>query len=91
MALALTPSAARRPERPRSAETYAQWLEPQLGKAFYVAVETVIATSKGKTSAVPAGAREFTLAGIGEDFAWFENRTERVALPLAALRVVLAN
>lgn len=91
IALALTPSPARPPESPRLAETYAQWLEPQLGKAFYVSADATIATAKRRTSAVPAGAREFTLAGIGEDFAWFENQAERVAVPLATLRVVLAD
>lgn len=91
IALALTPSPVRSPEPPRLAETYAEWLEPQLGKAFYVSADATIATAKRRTSAVPEGAQEFTLAGIGEDFAWFENQTERVAVPLTALRVVLAN
>lgn len=48
-----------------------------------------MATERTKTTVVPAGEGKFELAGVGEDFAWFENKSDRVCVPLATLRVVL--
>ena len=68
---------------------YAEWLSPHVGKEFFVSENLTIATERARTTSVPSGAVAFTLAGVGTDFVWFENKTDRVSVPLASLRVVL--
>jgi hypothetical protein len=74
------------------ANAYADWLVPYIGKDFYVSADWTVATEKKRTSSVPVDsvAGEFTLAAVGQDFVYFENRSDRVCVPLAALRAVLS-
>ena len=68
---------------------YAEWLSPHVGKEFFVSENLTVATERARTTALPSGAVGFTLAGVGTDFVWFENKTDRVGVPLASLRVAL--
>lgn len=74
------------PAQKRLAEAYADWLTPYIGKAFYLSPDATMATEKARTNAVPDGAEEVTLAGVGQDFAWFEGTSGHVCVPLVALR-----
>lgn len=74
---------------PAKANTYADWLVLHVGRPFYLSTDWTVATERTQTTAVPEGHGKFTLTGVGEDFAWFENKSDRVCVPLAALRVVL--
>jgi hypothetical protein len=49
-----------------------------------------VATEKKRTSAVPEGAREFQLAAVGQDYVTFDSASDRVCVPLVALRAVFA-
>lgn len=69
--------------------TNAEWLSPHVGKEFFVSENLTVATERARTTAVPSGAVAFTLAGVGTEFDWFENKTDRVSVPLASLRVAL--
>ena len=83
---------ANRPQGPvpgRIANTYADWLVAYIGKDFYLSPDWTVATEKRRTSAVPEGAREFKLAGVGPDFVYFDGASDRVCVPLVALRAVL--
>ena len=89
-ALLMAPSAPQQgPVPQRNAIAYGDWLVPYIGKPFYVSPDWTVATEKARTSAVPDGAAEFTLASVAQDFVYFESKTERVCVPLAALRAVL--
>jgi hypothetical protein len=74
---------------PPKANSYADWLVLHVGRHFYLSADWTVAIERTKTTAVPAGEGKFELTGVGEDFAWFENKSDRVCVPLAALRVVL--
>ncbi len=90
--LFMAPSAApHRPATQRMAVTYADWLLPHVGKQFYLSADRTIATEKTRTSAMPVGADgEFTLAAVHQDFVYFENKSDRVCVPLTVLRTALA-
>lgn len=80
------------PQRPgphRLGHAYADWLVSYVGKDFYLSADWTVATAKRRTSAVPEGAKEFTLAAVGQDFVYFESATDRVCVPVVALRAVL--
>ena len=88
--LFMAPSTA--PQRPgpqRMATSYADWLVAYIGKDFYLSADWSVATEKKRTSNVPEGAREFKLAGIGQDFVYFESASDRVCVPVVVIRVVL--
>ncbi len=88
--LSLAPSfATQRPASIAADGRYSEWLSPHVGKEFFVSTELSVATEKARTAAVPAGAIAFTLVDVGQDYVWFENKTDRVSVPLAALRVSL--
>ncbi len=90
VALLLAPSpSSQRPVPQRMANAYADWLVPYVGKDFYLSADWTVATEKDRTSAVPDGAREFKLAGVGQDFVYFESTSECVCVPLVVLRAVL--
>jgi hypothetical protein len=90
-ALFMAPSTP--PQRPvpqRMANAYADWLVPYIGKDFYLSADWTVATEKKRTSSVPVDAAgEFTLAAVGQDFVYFESRSDRVCVSLVALRAVL--
>lgn len=89
-ALSLAPSwATQRAASVTAHVPYAEWLSPHVGKEFFVSENLTVATERARTTAVPSGAVAFTLAGVGTDFVWFENKTDRVSVPLASLRVAL--
>lgn len=68
---------------------YGEWWVPYIGKAFYLSADWTVATEKTRTSAVPVGAVEFSLAAVGLDFAIFDSKSDRVCVPLTSLRAVL--
>ena len=68
---------------------YSEWLSPHVGKEFFVSTDLSVATERARTTEVPAGAIACKLVDVGQDYVWFENKTDRVSVPLAALRVAL--
>jgi hypothetical protein len=89
-AVLVAAAAAPAPQGPqRMAIAYGDWLAPYVGKSFYLSADHTIATEKARTATVPQGAKECTLAGVGQDFVWFESRTERFCVPIVTLRAVL--
>lgn len=89
-ALSALPSlAALRPATVAFHASHSEWLSPHVGKEFFVSENLTVATERARTTALPSGAVAFPLAGVGTDFAWFENKTDRVSVPLASLRVAL--
>jgi hypothetical protein len=89
-ALFMAPSPPQQgPVPQRMPNAYADWLVPYIGKAFYLSPDWTVATEKTRTFAVPEGAREFTLAGVAQDFVYFEGTSDRVCVPLVVLRAVL--
>src|SRR5688572_7177380 len=89
-ALFMAPSTP--PQNPvpqRGVNAYADWLVPYIGKPFYLSPDWTVATEKTRTFAVPDGAAEFTLAGVAQDFVYFDSKSDRVCVPLVSLRTVL--
>jgi hypothetical protein len=68
---------------------YAKRLSTHIGKQSFVSENLTVANDRTQSTAEPSGAVAFPLAGVATGFVWFENKTDRVGVPLASLRVAL--